>query len=110
MLTVIEVHVDRLPRELDSSAEFDGFVEGAAFRGDPALATIADRSSLRLSTPPELFNLAELDVLYDQDAEAIWTFMRPAMRPSFTPAMLADFDSWQANTNFGSCLNGQNLC
>ncbi len=103
MLTVIEVPVDRLPRELDSSAEFDGFVEGAAFRGDPALATIADRSSLRLSTPPELFNLAELDVLYDQDAEAIWTFMRPAMRPSFTPAMLADFDSWQRliGANFG---------
>ncbi len=103
MLTVTGVRVDRLPRDMGSSEELGGFSESAAFSRDPALANFADRSLIRLSTPPELFNLAELDVLYEQDAEAIWTFMRPAERPSFTPAMLADFDSWQRliGANFG---------
>ena len=43
--------------------------------------------------PPErLFNLAELDVLYDAEAKALWTFMNPAGRPSFSPRMLGDFE------------------
>jgi len=42
-----------------------------------------------------LFNLNELEVLYDGDRETLWTYMRPTGRPSFTPTMLADFFNWQ---------------
>jgi DSF synthase len=44
----------------------------------------------------DLFALQELDVLYDDNTEALWTFMNPADRPSFTHAMLRDFESWQS--------------
>ena len=43
----------------------------------------------------QLFELAELDVLYRSEDAALWTFMRPTGRPSFTPAMLHDFADWQ---------------
>lgn len=52
-------------------------------------------AELRLQLPDALFKLDELDVLYDSESAALWTFMRPAGRPSFTPAMLADFEAWQ---------------
>ncbi|MDC0886953.1 crotonase/enoyl-CoA hydratase family protein [Altererythrobacter sp.] len=45
--------------------------------------------------PDELLSLRELDVLYDQDRQTLWTFMRPQGRPSFTPPMLGDFENWQ---------------
>lgn len=50
---------------------------------------------MRLAIPDELFALNELDVLYSEGEEAIWTYMRPSGRPSFTPPMLADFGNWQ---------------
>jgi DSF synthase len=43
----------------------------------------------------QLFDLAELDVLYQAPNAALWTFMRPTGRPSFTPTMLHDFEAWQ---------------
>ncbi len=54
------------------------------------------RSEERLALPQRLFDLDELDVLYDVDHRALWTFMRPKARPSFTPPMLADFEMWQS--------------
>ena len=56
---------------------------------------LIDRSSQRMALPERLFNLRELDVLYDGDRAALWTFMRPDGRPSFTPHMLGDFENWQ---------------
>ncbi|MXO56874.1 enoyl-CoA hydratase [Altererythrobacter gangjinensis] len=47
--------------------------------------------------PEELLALKELDVLYQEDTQALWTYMRPKGRPSFTPPMLGDFESWQKN-------------
>lgn len=60
-------------------------------------------SALHSSISEELFNLDELDVMYDDRARALWTFMNPAGRPSFTPSMLKDFENWQAliRQNFG---------
>ncbi|MEO1731706.1 MAG: crotonase/enoyl-CoA hydratase family protein [Pseudomonadota bacterium] len=52
-------------------------------------------SALHTSIPDELLSLSELDVLYDDRTCALWTFMRPAVRPSFTRTMLGDFESWQ---------------
>ncbi|MFM5884150.1 MAG: crotonase/enoyl-CoA hydratase family protein [Novosphingobium sp.] len=49
----------------------------------------------RLAIPEELFGLDQLDVFYDDDAAALWSYMRPSGRPSFTPPMLGDFINWQ---------------
>ena len=54
------------------------------------------RSVDRLAMPEALFALEQLDVLYDTEQRALWTFMRPKARPSFTPPMLADFEQWQS--------------
>ncbi|MDJ0642968.1 MAG: crotonase/enoyl-CoA hydratase family protein [Erythrobacter sp.] len=53
-------------------------------------------SALHLAVPQELFSLEELDVLYDDRSATLWTFMTPEGRPSFTPAMLDDFETWQS--------------
>lgn len=52
-------------------------------------------SLLNNAIPDGLFELRELDVLYDDQTAALWTYMRPTGRPSFTPAMLGDFERWQ---------------
>ncbi len=69
-------------------------------RGAEALIARANR---RLCVPEALTTLDELDVLYDDKIAALWTFMRPSGRPSFTPPMLGDFESWQdlIGKNFG---------
>jgi DSF synthase len=72
------------------------------FSGDgPAIPLVGPedmllaQSAQRLALPERLFALGELDVLYDCDHRALWTFMRPKGRPCFTPPMLADFEAWQ---------------
>lgn len=61
-------------------------------------------SILNSAVPGGLFELDELDVLYDDRFATLWTYMRPSGRPSFTPAMLADFERWQdlIGEGFGS--------
>jgi len=69
--------------------------------GNPALPlpaepeALLDNSRIRQDVPERLFNLDQLDVLYDVETAALWTFMRPRERPSFTPEMLVDFVTWQ---------------
>ena len=60
-------------------------------------------SQHHFSIDRQLFELAELDVLYQADNAVLWTFMRPSGRPSFTPPMLRDFEEWQRliGENFG---------
>ncbi|MEM6475483.1 MAG: crotonase/enoyl-CoA hydratase family protein [Pseudomonadota bacterium] len=52
-------------------------------------------STLHASIPQGLFDLNELDVLYEDQSAALWTFINPEERPSFTPSMLEDFETWQ---------------
>ncbi|NDA48395.1 MAG: hypothetical protein EBY21_14205 [Alphaproteobacteria bacterium] len=59
------------------------------------------RSQDRLALPERLFMLDELDVHYDSDQRALWTFMNPKARPSFTPPMLAEFEQWQSLITHG---------
>ncbi len=61
------------------------------------------RSDERLGLPERLFALDELNVLYDADRKALWTFMQARGRPSFTPPMLTEFMQWQhlIARNFG---------
>ena len=84
--------MDRLSGDLDR-----GNVDGPVF--DPSnvsLITIEEfllrRSQDRLALPDRLFALEELDVHYDSNQRALWTFMTPKARPSFTPPMLAEFE------------------
>lgn len=60
-------------------------------------------STLYASIPQGLFALQELDVLYEDNNAALWSFMSPEGRPSFTPSMLEDFETWQRliATGFG---------
>ncbi|WP_390582360.1 crotonase/enoyl-CoA hydratase family protein [Erythrobacter sp. MTPC3] len=52
-------------------------------------------SAVHSAIPEELLELRELDVLYEDKTATLWTYMSPQGRPSFTPAMLNDFESWQ---------------
>ncbi len=52
-------------------------------------------STVHSQVPGGLFSLTELDVLYDEPSATLWTFMNPSERPSFTPALLEDFENWQ---------------
>lgn len=65
---------------------------------------LLERSERRLVVPERLLNLEELDVLYDDTKQALWTFMQPKDRPSFTRTMLTDFEAWQSliKQGFGS--------
>ena len=52
-------------------------------------------SALHAAVPEQLLSLKELDVLYEDNTATLWTYMNPEGRPSFTPTMLEDFESWQ---------------
>lgn len=58
-------------------------------------------SVLHAAIPEELFALRELDILYEAEQQTLWTYMRPEVRPSFTPTLLADFESWQKHISEG---------
>ena len=60
-------------------------------------------SAIHAAIPEDLFELAELDVLYEDSTATLWTFMDPEGRPSFTPTLLKDFENWQSliGRNFG---------
>lgn len=53
-------------------------------------------SARHSAIPEEIFELNELDVLYEDASSTLWTFMNPEGRPSFTPPMLRDFENWQS--------------
>jgi DSF synthase len=42
-----------------------------------------------------LFELEQLEVFYEQEISALWTFMRPRGRPSYNLNLLEDFHAWQ---------------
>jgi len=57
---------------------------------------ILAESAIHAAIPEGLYSLAELEVLYESANSALWTFMRPEDRPSFTPGLLQDFENWQS--------------
>lgn len=42
-----------------------------------------------------LFELEQLEVSWEEELGALWTFMRPRGRPSYNPDLLDDFHAWQ---------------
>lgn len=87
--------MDRLASDLDRDHDSTVHLDAPAVPLNPGEETLIENSVQRLAVPERLLNLAELDVFYEADARALWTFMRPANRPSFTPSMLHDFERWQ---------------
>lgn len=87
--------MDRLSSDLPSS-QSPHHDEGGTLEhpGSDAAAMLA-QARMRLAIPDELFTLNEIDVLYSEGEQTLWSYMRPTGRPSFTPPMLADFSSWQ---------------
>ena len=87
--------MDRLVADLDSMRSVASSEETRSLFFDSGEGDFAQDARDRLALPEKLFNLSELDVLYEPAEEVLWTFMRPAGRPSFTPSMLEDFEDWQ---------------
>jgi len=87
--------MDRLSGDLDRKDDSARIAEAPAIPLRDQAEFLLERATHRLAVPERLLNLNELDVLYDSDACALWTFMRPLGRPSFTRAMLSDFEQWQ---------------
>jgi DSF synthase len=87
--------MDRLSGDLDRGNRTGGIEDVSAIplKSDPEF--LVDQSHRRLAIPERLLDLDELDVLYNGDQAALWTFMNPSDRPSFTPTMLSDFEQWQ---------------
>lgn len=87
--------MDRLAADLGSARGMpDSEHADAPFFGHEDSSHLREAEK-RLALPERLFSLAELDVLYEPADEVLWSFMRPAGRPSFTPQMLGDFEEWQ---------------
>src|ERR1700690_3278946 len=42
-----------------------------------------------------LFELEQIEVTFEEQTGALWTFMRPRGRPSYNPDLLEDFHAWQ---------------
>lgn len=67
----------------------------------PAAADVTDFvDTLTIAEPIRRlrFDLAEMDVRWDAATGALWSYMAPSARPSFTLAMLRDLEAWQAET------------
>ena len=87
--------MDRLASDLDRDHDGATHLDAPAIPLNPSEELLLENSVRRLAVPQRLLSLAELEVLYETEAKALWTFMRPASRPSFTPPMLHDFEQWQ---------------
>jgi len=87
--------MDRLVADLDSARGFAAGDDAPGLFFESRDEGLGRDAQMRLALPEKLFSLNELDVLYEASDEVLWTFMRPAGRPSFTPPMLGDFEDWQ---------------
>jgi len=64
----------------------------SAVSAEPAAAVI---DLMKGAAVRKLFKLEQLEVSWDKQAGALWTFMRPRGRPSYNPDFLEDFHAWQ---------------
>lgn len=87
--------MDRLSGHLDRSDESLSSLDDAVIGFGSGDEHLVEQSRWHSRINSQLFSLAELDILYRADDAALWTFMRPSGRPSFTPSMLHDFEDWQ---------------
>lgn len=72
------------------------------------MRTAVDRraGAVARSVPKFRFDLAEIEVRWDEASDTLWSFMTPTVRPSFNPAMLRDLQAWQQEIR--RSFNGDN--
>lgn len=87
--------MDRQTGHIEDLGVGPGVGDGSAFGFAAGDEHLIEESALHRAIDPELFELDQLDVMYEAQTAALWTYMRPTGRPSFTPPMLRDFESWQ---------------
>ncbi len=87
--------MDRMSQAIDTSVSNETDDKESAFVLGTGEGHLLHENTLQPSIPDALFKLHELDVLYEDDTETLWTYMRPEKRPSFTPSLLGDFEEWQ---------------
>jgi DSF synthase len=87
--------MDRLTGHLDNSDAVSDEAERSVIAFGRGEEHLVERSFSHHGIDRQLFELKELECSYEPAAAALWTYMVPAGRPSFTPAMLRDFDNWQ---------------
>lgn len=81
-------HIDNVePVSHETDVSIIGFGSGEAH--------LIEESVRHRAVDPKLFELEELDCLYESHTATLWSYMRPQGRPSFTPTMLRDFETWQ---------------
>ncbi|HEX5508519.1 MAG TPA: crotonase/enoyl-CoA hydratase family protein [Pseudolabrys sp.] len=70
---------------------------GGRFVPPPAPTPPQDREPIDLkeAAAKRLFELEQLEVVWEKATATLWTFMRPRGRPSYNPALLDDFHAWQ---------------
>ena len=95
--------MDRLTGHLDDLGAVSDETDGSVIAFGRGEEHLVERSFSQHGIDRQLFGLNELECSYEPATAALWTHMRPAGRPSFTPAMLRDFDTWQRliSSNFG---------
>ena len=87
--------MDRLNSGLDRIDSGADDADTPLFFAKEKSPDVVGESLRHLAVPQELYSLNELDVFYEDESKALWTYMRPQGRPSFTPTMLRDFVDWQ---------------
>jgi DSF synthase len=87
--------MDRLSGQIDRVGDISPETDETLIGFGPGDEHLVTESRRHLSINRQLFELAELDVMYRAEIATLWTFMRPEGRPSFTPPMLRDFEAWQ---------------
>ncbi|WP_336986359.1 crotonase/enoyl-CoA hydratase family protein [Altererythrobacter aquiaggeris] len=87
--------MDRQSLAIDNNSASEDAPGETAFFAENGAVDQSGLISAHHSIPEDLFKLKQIDVSYEDDAETLWSYMRPEGRPSFTPSMLADFEQWQ---------------
>jgi DSF synthase len=87
--------MDRLSGHIDNVVPISHERDVSAFEFGSGDEHLIEEHARHRAINPQLFVLAELDCLYEAPTATLWTYIRPEGRPSFTPPMLRDFDSWQ---------------
>lgn len=80
-----EAALTGMPAKVFAASQTAAFTDGSA-----QFDFLTDRDARRL------FELAQLEVSWDSDAGALWTFMRPNGRPSYNLGLLNDFHAGQS--------------
>nr|WP_166176298.1 crotonase/enoyl-CoA hydratase family protein [Altererythrobacter segetis] len=87
--------MDRLSGHIENVEPVSNDTDVSAFGFGAGHEQIIEEHVRHRAVDPQLFELDELDCLYEAQTATLWSYMRPQGRPSFTPTMLRDFETWQ---------------